>query len=71
MLKISTVIPIYKLGDLKELLRNKEVNEKCKLHILKCIPREYYYMEQKPGQQQKERIAKFKSGNEIFESCFK
>ena len=28
-------------------------------------------MEQKPGKQQKERIAKFNHGNEILESNFK
>ena len=30
------------------------------LVFLKLTLREYYHMEQKPGQQQKERIAKFK-----------
>ena len=45
---------------IKGLLRNKDNYEKCNFIFLRFISKEYYYMEQKRGQQQKERIAKFK-----------
>ena len=37
------------------------MNERCKQGILKFYLREYYYMNQKPKRQQKEKIGKFKS----------
>ena len=33
----------------KGLLRNKDINKKSNLDILKLILRGYYYMEQRPG----------------------
>ena len=57
----------------KELLRNNDFNEKCKL--LKLISREYYYMKQKPASTTWTTIKRGQQnsshGNNIFERNLK